>query len=398
MKILEINSLTVGSTGKIMLMIADAARQRGHQVMTAAAQSRTNSGYKSTDHIAIGDIITRNISAQLAYYTGYSGCFNYIATKSFLEKVSKFKPDLIHLHNLHSEYINISLLFNYIKKHHIPVVWTLHDCWSFTGCCAHFAFAKCNQWKTSCEKCKEYRLYPGSHWDNSRKMHKLKKKWFSGIENMNIVTPSQWLANCVKDSFLGQYNVQVLYNGINTDIFKPVESNIFVKYGCQEKKIILGVAFGWGARKGLDYFISLAEKLPSEYQVVLVGSNDNIDRLLPSSILSIHRTKDQHELCEIYSSASVFVNPTLEDTYPTTNLEAMACGTPVVTFNTGGSPEAVTPETGSVVECGDLEGLIIAVKRIAQSDCSKQCRERAVTFMNSNMVCSNYLNLFEKYA
>jgi glycosyltransferase involved in cell wall biosynthesis len=397
MKILELNSLTVGSTGKIMIMTAEAARKRGHQVMTAAAKSRTNSGYKSPDHIEIGDILTRNVSLLLAYYTGFSGCFNYIATKLFLKKVDKFNPDLIHLHNLHSEYINIPLLFYYIKKHHIPVVWTLHDCWAFTGSCAHFTFAKCNQWKTSCEKCKEYRLYPSSHWDNSRKMHKLKKQWFWGVKDMTIVTPSRWLADSVKDSFLGHYNVKVINNGINTDLFRPVESNILIKYGCDGKKIVLGVAFGWNARKGLDIFVALARELPSDYQVVMVGTDDNIDKKLPQNIISIHRTKDQQELCELYSSASVFVNPTLEDTYPTTNLEAISCGTPVVTFKTGGSPEAVTPETGEVVECGDIEGLVIAVKKIAQLDLSKQCRQRAVAYMDSNMVYTNYVDLFEAH-
>lgn len=397
MKILEINSLTVGSTGKIMIMTAEAARKRGHKVITAAARSRTNSGYKSPNHIAIGDILTRNISLLFAYYTGFSGCFNFIATKLFLKKVRKFNPDLIHLHNLHSDYINLPLLFNYIKEHQIPVVWTLHDCWAFTGSCAHFTFVKCDQWKTSCKKCKEYRLYPGSHWDNSKKMHKLKKKWFLGIEDMTIVAPSQWLASCLKDSFLGQYNIKVIYNGINTEIFRPVESNIMRKYGCQGKKIILGVAFGWGVRKGLDYFLALARELSSDFQVVLVGTDDTIDKILPPNIISIHRTNDQKELCEIYSSASVFVNPTLEDTYPTTNLEALSCGTPVVTFKTGGSPEAVTPETGSVLECGDFNGLVMAIKKISQLDYSKQCRQRAVDLMDSSMVYSNYVDLFESH-
>jgi glycosyltransferase involved in cell wall biosynthesis len=182
-----------------------------------------------------------------------------------LRKIKKIRPSLIHLHNLHNSYVNLPMLFRYIKKHNVPVVWTLHDCWAFTGHCPHFVMAKCDRWQSGCGECPLYKQYPHLAFDNTKRMYQLKKKWFTGVENMTIVTPSQWLADLVKQSFLKDYPVKVIHNGIDLSVFRPIENDFRQKYHCEEKKVILGVAFGWGARKGLDVFVELITFYPMHY-------------------------------------------------------------------------------------------------------------------------------------
>ena len=266
-------------------------------------------------------------------FTGFNGCCSYFATRKLIKIIKNFNPDIIHLHNLHNAYINIPLLLKYIKVNNIPTVWTLHDCWSFTGHCPHFMYEKCVKWKSGCYNCPRYKEYPKSFLDNSKTMFKLKKKWFLDIPNLTIVTPSIWLKNMVKESYLKDYNCQVINNGINIEVFKPIESNFRKDYNIRDNvKMLLGVSIGWNTRKGLDVFIELAKQLDSSYQIVLVGTNENIDKQLPSNIISIHRTNNQTELAKIYTAADLFINPTREDTYPTVNMEAIAVSQ-VITLN-----------------------------------------------------------------
>ena len=229
-------------------------------------------------------------------------------------------------------------------------------------------------------------------------MYKLKRKWFTGIENMTIVTPSQWLADLVKESFLKNYQVQVINNGIDLSVFRPTESDFRLQYNIPVfKKVLLGVAFGWGKRKGLDVFEELAKRLDSEkYQIVLVGTDADVDRTLPQNIISIHRTQNQTELAQIYSAADLFVNPTREDTYPTVNMESLACGTPVVSFRTGGSPEILDKTCGSVVSCDDIDALeseIIHMCGTAMYS-KNNCLERASSF-DMNERFKEYVDLYE---
>lgn len=397
MKIAQINSVVYGSTGRIMLMIAETARQKGYDVLVASPKCRTNMNIKGKQPYLFGHIILRNISAQLAYYTGYSGCYNFIDTKALLKVLEKYKPDVIHLHNLHSEYVNLRLLFNYIKKRDIPVVWTLHDCWAFTGGCSHFVLQDCYRWETGCYECNIHRQYPGSLFDNSQKMWNLKKSWFSGVSQLTIVTPSNWLRKLVSRSYLKDYPIRVVHNGINLDVFYPCKSDFRIRYCIETKKIVLGVAFGWGYRKGLDIMIRLSELLPDSYKIVLVGTNENVDKQLPESILSIHRTENQHELCELYSAADVFVNPTREDTFPTVNLEALACGTPVVTFDTGGSPECIDETCGIVVPHNDEDGIHKAITLICENRpySTDSCIARAHIF-NQDNAYNQYIHIYEE--
>lgn len=392
-----INAVPYGSTGKIVKGIASVASENNWE--TFIYYSWTKSLKKSSDeNVMVGSFIGKLSHMIFGKLTGLNGCFSVIDTYRLIRRLKKFKPDIINMHIMHNWNINLKILFSYINKNDIPVIWTLHDCWAFTGHCPHFTMVKCDKWKTGCHDCPQYRQYPASYVDRTKTMWKLKKKWFTGIQNMTIVTPSQWLANLVKESYLKDYPVQVINNGIDLSVFKPTPSNFREKYGIGNKKIVLGIAFGWGKRKGLDVFIELLKRLDHEkYQIVLVGTDDDVDKQLPKSIISIHRTQNQTELAEIYTAADVFANPTREENYPTVNMESIACGTPVVTFKTGGSPEILDETCGSVVPCDDIEAMERAIVEI----CTKKiftvdsCIVKSKIFDHRARFL-DYLNVFEK--
>ena len=399
MRIVQINGGAKGSTGKIMMGIAEVARAQGHEVMCASPITTTNrDAGEDCGYYRIGTFNSRRVNVALARITGFNGCFAWFETYKLLKKIDEFKPDIIHLHNLHDSYINLPMLFSYIKKHNVPTVWTLHDCWSFTGQCPYFTIAKCDRWKAGCHNCPQYKEYPASLYDNTKKMWQLKKKWFTGVKNMTIVTPSEWLAGLARESYLKQYPIEVINNGIDLNVFKPTHSNFRKQYGIPgDKYIVLGVSFAWGYRKGLDCFVEMAEKLGEQYQIVLVGTDDEIDKNLPHNIISIHRTQNQKELAEIYSAADVFVMPTREENYPTVNMEAIACGTPVVTFDTGGSPEMLDDKTGIVVEANDIEATKKAIKDICEK---KRCNdeEYIVAYSKNFDMKKRFAEYIELYA
>lgn len=399
MRIVQINGGAKGSTGKIMMGIAEVARAQGHEVMCASPITTTNrDAGEDCGYYRIGTFNSRRLNVALARITGFNGCFAWFETYKLLKKIDEFKPDIIHLHNLHDSYINLPMLFSYIKKHNVPTVWTLHDCWAFTGQCPHFTIVKCDKWKTGCHSCPQYKEYPASLYDNTKRMWRLKKKWFTGVKNMTIVTPSEWLAGLIKESYLKEYPVQVINNGIDLNVFKPTHSNFCEQYGIPgDKYIVLGVSFAWGYRKGLDCFVEMAEKIGERYQIVLVGTDDEIDKNLPQNIISIHRTQNQKELAEIYSAADVFAMPTREENYPTVNMEAIACGTPVVTFDTGGSPEMLDDKTGIVVEANDIEATKKAIKDICEK---KRCNdeEYIVAYSKNFDMKKRFAEYIELYA
>ena len=399
MRIVQINGGAKGSTGKIMMGIAEVAKAQGHEVMCASPITTTNrDADKNCGYYRIGTFYSRRVSVALARITGFNGCFAWIETYKLLKKIDKFQPDIIQLHNLHNSYINLPMLFSYIKKHNIPTVWTLHDCWAFTGQCPHFTLVKCDKWKTGCHNCPQYKEYPVSPYDNTKRMWNLKKRWFTGIKNMTIVTPSKWLAELVKESYLKEYSVQVINNGIDLKVFCPTQSNFRQDYNiAPEKHIILGVSFAWSYKKGLVCFVDLAKILNDDYQIVLVGTDEKIDKELPRNIISIHRTQNQKELAAIYTAADVFVMPTREDNYPTVNLEAVACGTPVVTFDTGGSPETIDETIGIVVPVDDMQKLKLAIVDLCHSRSKNQCQYciSKVKMFDSNYTYQKYILLYE---
>ena len=395
MNIVQINGGAVGSTGKIMFGISAVCTDEKQETLCAAPE--VSSGNKTGRNLyIIQNNNHRKINVLLDRITGRHNMHSKIATERLLKVISGFKPDIIQLHNLHEAYINLPMLFKYIKKHNIKTVWTLHDCWAFTGHCPYFDIVGCNKWKTGCYGCPQYKEYPKSLFDNSKYMYRLKRKWFTGVENMTIVTPSEWLAGIVKESYLKDYPVKVINNGIDLNVFKPTESDFREKYALENKYIVLGVAFGWGRRKGLDVFVELAERLDKvKYKIVLVGTDDNVDKLLPDNIISIHRTQSQTELAEIYAAADVFANPTREENYPTVNMEAIACGTPVVTFNTGGSPEMLDETCGAAVAKDDTDAMYNEIVRICETEpySEEACLKKARRF-DMNERFKEYYDLY----
>lgn len=313
--------------------------------------------------------------------------------------LDEIQPDIIHLHNLHGHNCHLGLLFRYIKQKNIKVFWTFHDCWAFTGYCPHYDMAGCDRWKTGCGAC-PLRNHYSWFFDRSSNNYEKKKRLFTDVD-LTIITPSHWLAEQVKQSFLHKCDVKVIHNGIDRYIFRPRESDFRDRYGCRDKFIVLGVAFGWGKRKGLDVFVELAKRLDDRFQIVLVGTGNNVDKQLPDNIISIHRTQNQVELAEIYSTADVFVNPTREETLGLTNIEALACGTPVVTFNTGGSPECVDESCGVVVEKNDMLALENTIREICVESpfLWEDCVNRTEGFVEQEKFkeyLGLYMNVYEK--
>lgn len=363
MKVLQINSVCgIRSTGRICTDIAQVLEVEGHECKIAYGRENVPEQHQKYAH-AITNVWGNRLDGLKTRLFDNAGFNSTRVTKRFVRWMKEYDPDVIHLHNLHGYYINVDVLFRALKQMDKPVVWTLHDCWSFTGHCSHFSVAKCEKWKSSCYNCLQTRIYPASFgFDRSKKNHEEKKKAFTGINKMTIVTPSQWLADLVKQSFLKEYDVQVIPNGIDLDVFRPTEGNFREKHGLLDKKIVLAVASAWGKNKGLYDLFKLADLLRDEYRVVIVGLKPEQMKLVPENVTGITRTNNTQELAHIYTTADIFVNPTYQDTYPTVNLEAQACGTPVLTYRTGGSVESVPPE--QVVDQGDWYGLCEAIKQM----------------------------------
>lgn len=331
----------IKSTGRICTDLAMELEALGHEVKIAFGRGNVPEPYQKYA-VRIGtnfEVKLHGIKARILDGVGFG---SKRATETFIDWVKKYDPDVIHLHNVHGYYINVEVLFNFLKKCGKKVIWTLHDCWAFTGHCVYFDYVSCDKWKNGCSHCLQKSEYPvriGP--DMSKKNYLKKKKLFTGIPNMTLVTPSQWLADLISESFLNEYPVKIIHNGIDTEAFKPTESNVKERYNCQNKKIVLGVASVWNNRKGLDSFVELSKLLDDSYQIILVGLSKKQIKQLRGNIIGIECTNSVKELAELYTAAEVFVNPTLDDNYPTTNIEAIACGTPVITYNTGGSPESI---------------------------------------------------------
>ena len=356
MKVLLINAVCgTGSTGRICTDLAQQFEKEGHTVKIAYGRHAYVPKQFQKYAVRIGTDFDVKLHALQTRLFDTHGFGSKHATKKFLQWADQYNPDLVWLHNIHGYYINVEMLFAWLKSHpQTQVKWTLHDCWAFTGHCSHFSFVKCDKWKTHCEKCPQLYRYPASFCDNSRQNFDRKKTAFTGVKNMTLITPSKWLADLVKQSFLKEYPVEVVYNTIDKSIFKPTPSDFRQKHGLENKKIILGVASTWDERKGLNDFIKLATMLDDNYAIVLVGLTDKQIKMLPKNCIGIKRTNSPQELAAIYTAADVFFNPTYEDNYPTVNLEAQACGTPVITYDTGGAKETIYSGNSKFISVGNL--------------------------------------------
>ena len=398
MKILQINSVyKYGSTGNIVYNLHKLLLSNGHQSYVAYGRGDTNDEefiYKIDKDI---DIYIHGIGSRLF---DKHGLYSTKATKRFIKYIEDLDPDIIHIHNIHGYYINYEILFNYLRKLNKPVIWTLHDCWSYTGHCAYYDFADCNKWQKQCYECPQIREYPQSLFiDNSKENFLLKKELFTSLSSLTLVTPSQWLADEVRKSFFDTNKTRVIHNGIDLNIFREKQSNFRKKYNLEKKFLILGIASIWEERKGFRYFLKLAKKITGSEHIILVGLNDKQLQSLPQNILGIKRTHNIEELAEIYSSVDVFVNPTLEDNFPTTNLESLACGTPVITFNSGGSQESIDADCGIVTERKNFNKLyenIIIIKNKTKEQYRKKCKEKAKKHFDKNTCFNKYIELYQE--
>ncbi len=390
MKVFQINSVCgTGSTGRIVCDIKGMLESEQNKCQIAYGRGF----YDDPDCIKIESDLVFKAHVFFARITDRQGFYSTSATKRLVRSIEHFDPDIIHLHNLHGYYLDIRVLFEFLKQYNKPIVWTLHDCWAFTGHCAYFTYAKCDKWRTGCGQCPQKNAYPASYiLDDSKKSFSEKKRLFTGVENLNIVTPSNWLADLTKESFLGKFPVHTINNGVDLSIFKPAESDFKEKHSLRGKKIILGIANIWEKRKGLDDFVALSQILPENYKIVLVGLTEKQIAALPKNILGITNTANINELVELYSSADVFVNPTKEDNFPTVNIEAIACGTPVVTYNTGGSGEMLDEKCGKVVESGDIKALLNAITKMELNP--EDCRNKALEF-EKNKQYNLYMELYK---
>lgn len=357
MKVLMINVVCgIRSTGRICTDLAQALEVQGHKVKIAYGREEVPDQYKKYA-VRIGNDLDVKIAGAEARLLDNAGFSNKRATERFIAWVKKYDPDVIHLHNIHGYYINVEVLFKYLRTCGKKIIWTLHDCWAFTGHSAYCDAIKCVRWRKGCHDCPQIKAYPQSYIDQSKKNWIKKRHVFTGIPNLTIVTPSCWLAGLVKKSFLSKYPVEVIHNGIDTTKFYPMKNNFREYYHLQDKFILLGVATSWDKMKGFDDFIKLSGLLDDSYKIVLVGLTEKQLRDLPQNVLGIKRTNSVKELVYIYSAANLFLNLTYCDTYPTVNLEAAKCGTPILTYETGGSTEIVEQYGGYVVPQGDLESV-----------------------------------------
>lgn len=387
-----------GSIGRIAEHIGNVAMQNGWDSYITYARNHLPSKSKT---IKIGnklDIYWHGVNTRLFdNHCLKSTC----ATKVLIKRIKEINPDIILMHHIHGYFLDMRVLFNYLANLNIPIVWAFYDCWSITGHCAYFDYVGCNKWITGCYECPQKRAYPSSIFlDRSKRNYQLKKDLFNTVKNMIIIPGSEWLAGIIKQSFLAQYPMYTIHSGVDIDMFSPKSNleDIRLKYRIENKFVILGVAGIWEPRKGLKDFIHLNNMIDHHnYEIILVGLNKQQIKNLPEEIIGIERTESIQELTELYSVADVFLNPTWEDTFPTTNLESLACGTPVITYRTGGSVESVSENTGFVVEKGDIEGLYNALKKVKEKGkafYSQNCRQRAVSNYDKRERFKDYINLF----
>lgn len=397
MRIAQINDYYGSSTGVVMNSIAQYGWLQGEDIYTFSPPEGECMP-EFPGHYYVGTVEERKEHQRKAEYSGLNGFYSENATRQMMEMFEQLDIQLIHLHNIHAFSFHLPTLFDYIRERNLPVVWTLHGCWPFTGKCVHFTIANCTKWEEGCYDCPQLNIWPWSLVnDNSSMMYKWKKENFTSIENMAIIAPSEWMACLARKSFLGKYPVDVIHNGINTWRFSPTESDFREIYELENKIILLGVAAGWGYRKGFDTMCRLSEQLDERYKVVLVGGVDNVKDKLPASVLSIPYINSPAELAKVFTAADFFINPTREENYPTVNMEALACGTPVITYDTGGSPEIPDETCGRVVPYDDLDAMVQAIEEESQLRrlTGEACLKRAKLF-DQDIMCRAYLDLYRK--
>lgn len=380
-----------GSIGRITEQIGLMAKEEGWESYIAYGRDENPS---LLSKIKIGNT--------LSVYEHYienklwdnEGLASRIATKNLIKRIERINPDLIHLHNIHDHYINYKILFNYLAQIDIPIVWTQHDCWAFTGGCMYYSMTNCDKWKTECINCPRKR----SVIDGTNRQYKKKREMFLGVKRLTLVPVSEWLSDQLSYSFLSKCDKRTILNGIDVNVFHPIEkSNIRDVYGLGDSILLLAAATTWTERKGLRDYVSLAQHLPNNIKIVLVGISTDQKKLLPENVIGLHRTQDINEMAQLYSEAAIVLNLSYEETFGLTTAEGFACGTPSVVYNCTASPELITEETGRIVEPGDINGVFRAITELSGIDkdtMKKACRQRAEKYYDKKNSFRKYIQLY----
>ncbi len=396
MRVLQINTVPNGSTGNLAKSIHSALISQGNE-----SQIYYGFGFSDDARISVfTSMLDVHIHSVLSRYLGMQGYFSQFPTLNLINKIKNFKPDIVHLHNIHGSYVNVPMLLKFLKKNDIKTVVTLHDCWLFTGKCPHFTAIGCDKWKENCGNCPQLSRYPKAKIDRTSKSLSDKKKWLNGFKNIQIVAVSNWLKEVAEQSFLNEYPISAIYNGIDCEIFNEnVNSDVRKKYDLGEKFVVLGVASPWSKVKGLDDFISLSAMLSKDEIIVLVGLSQEQISQMPQNIIGIERTENQQELADLYKTANVFVNGSTEETFGLVVAEAMACGTPAIVYNSTACPELIKEGTGYVVSPNDVSAVYSSIQEIKSKGkeyYSQNCVENVQDNYTKEKMVNEYLSLYRK--
>lgn len=398
-KLLQINScVAINSTGQLVENIGKVAITKGWESYIAYGRVARSS---QSELIRIGtdlDVYFHGLATRLFDKHGLG---SKKATKNLIEQIRKIKPDIIQLHNIHDYYLNYEIFFKHLSESNVPVVWSLHDCWTMTGHCAHFALVGCQKWEIECFDCPLKKSYPASWIDKSTRNYRLKKSLFTALSNVTMISPSKWLGDIIKESYLSKYPIKIIPNGINTEVFIPARDSDEVKkkYGFGDKYVIMGVGSVWNNEKGLYDYYKLNRILNDNYIIVLVGMSKSQIKNLPKGIIGIVRTDSLEELAELYSAADVITSLSYLETFGLTPVEGFACGTPAIVYNCTSTPELITPETGLVVEPGNIDDIFSAIEKIrsrGKSYYTKNCRQLAVALYKKEDRFGDYIRLYEE--
>ena len=392
MKIVQINSQLGGSTGGLMRLLSHAMKQAGIENRMFYT---FDTGIQDPDAVCYSSHREIRMNAALSRLTGGYGFQSAAATKRLIAMLEDYQPDLVQIHNSHGHDLNLETFYHWLGEKKIPVVHTLHDCWEFTGYCPHYQTVQCEKWQTECHDCPLYRRYSW-FFDRSRENYRRKKAASSAIGELNLVTPSRWLKEEAAQSFLKDVPCTVIPNGIDTEVFRPLETDLKERLGISGKKMVLNIAMTVSQDKGKENLIEMNRKLPADYCMVLVGVPESHRKDFPDTILVQPRTASRDELATYYSAADVFINPTHADTYSMVNLESLACGTPVVTFDAGGACEMINDTVGRKVAIGDDAALAAAVMEMAEKkdELSNFCRAHVLEHYTQQIFCDSYLRLY----
>ncbi len=400
MKIMHINATyNVGSTGVIVNDLHTLSSENGIDSYVSYSSSDKTADEIKNGYI-IGNKLSKKLHALFCRIGGKQAYFSKRATKKLIRHIKTVNPDVVHLHNLHSNYIHLNNLLEYLAKENVNTVITLHDCWFYTGGCFHYTADKCSKWLNSCGDCpKRLKDTPAYFKDNSAKILADRKKYLGAIKNLTVVGVSQWIADEAERTFFKDKKVCTIYNGVDTDFFTPTSSDFREKYGLQNKFVILGAANKWLSPINAETLKMVTEKLSDDCVLVIIGCTEKQKSGLPDNVLPLGYISDRDELRKMYSMADVFANCTREESLSLINVEAQSCGTPVVTYRNTGAQETVDNKCGFSVESGNAEeflNTILKVKELEKEILSDDCRDWVKTKFQREENYNKYINLYKK--